>query len=573
MGSGLIVHAGGRLTLPESETSGGSGVWLLEMAVDGRAERFSTETVEVVDLAGDTLVFRSGLRGFTRSLWRGSDTQGIEVDDYATDWAALDAQGVEIERAECALWWWYPGMVLEAGICVMRGVAVGVEVGDPDGPTRLVFTLDQRARDRVTAWPPLQAAIDETTFTHDPPAGTQIIDDAVMGLPYPTVLGRPGSGDADVWSVPIAGTPGYAVAVDGTVATFRLLLSIGSVDASTVEVYDNTDPAFLGAYHETWNVTIEADDLGRAISVARPGGATALTLDKDREWLVGWSVAAGGGLLAPDGIAIRDLGDVLLWALDAAGLPIDREAQEGELAALAPYKIDACLRQATDLEGWIESQLVPVFPLRRIRTGRGLWYRHQNWHATESDVVARITVDAGESTASHQAGPPLRELGDAVASSPVRTLRGDVSNVFTIEYQDYPLLGRYIHRRILSATHQTLDVDYGLDERVIGSELCRISQARYGVLEQASVQCDVTWSDSTAALVLRDWAARDCAPLRGTTITLRHAEHLLAADPVLLVDVARSLSSRVCLVDDVVIGGPMASVDLVILPGWLRVIT
>jgi hypothetical protein len=564
---------GSRLTIPAAESRGLFGEWLLEFIVDGRSFRYATRAVEV-----DGLVFSGGLSPFSRSLSRATDQQGIEVFDPSVHWPGLD-----VHDAECRLWWWYPGQTLDTALHVMTGLAESVEHSDPRSPGVLVFTLNSALRPRL--YPPASWTLDEHTWTVNDGVDTftPTVGYSSIGAVPPTVIGYPGAGDKPDRSYPWPAVPVPLVDCDHTQGpgNSKLLLSPGPIDARLVWVTDADEPT----NGSEWLYVERASDLlGQSFSNAYFHSPTRIDPDTgatiampyvlvprpDHKYYAGFSPTGpeagwGGGVFYGAGV-LRGLGDVLTWALDQADVNGALDAMQGEAERLNEYKLDTYLDQpGLDLVRWIETALVPLFPLRRIRLGAGLWYRHENWLATRTDVVARLDTETG-----------------AVARiSPVRRLRGPVQNKVTLRYKRDPVSGGYRATRTLDSVAEprpklgkrptraesmayyqsTLE-----DARVTGAPNVTASQARFGVLEGQDIETPLLWSDSTVAQLLQVIAARDAFPLDGVSYQGLQLDRLLPADVVELNDPEAGLVDRLAIVDDIIVGGPVVEVDVVLLP-------
>jgi hypothetical protein len=175
-------------------------VWLLELTINGRVERFATRSSIVAD-DGVELQFREGLAELSFTL-AAIDAGGeisvpitidadalenvrLERDDLrAGGWAALVAALHDIEGAEGILYRWTPGTTIGEARVMLRGFAEEVEHGGRLEP--LVFTLrrllfagsrpvlDSQARVDASTWPIL---VGSNRFT----------DEKIIGQNYPRI--------------------------------------------------------------------------------------------------------------------------------------------------------------------------------------------------------------------------------------------------------------------------------------------------------------------------------------------------------------------------------------------------
>jgi hypothetical protein len=565
---------GSRLVVPHTVARGEDGAWLIEIVVGGRPERFAIRPVSVTVSSASSEVwsFRDGLGNITASPSTMPDKIGIEIDDLQTEWGEIAARGDSIEWAPVRLWWWYPGQTLEEAVAVLEGVATDIEFADPDSATRLVFTADQGSRAGPKQWPEAAAVVDETTWLNetDGALDATLIDENILGQHYPTVIGYPGSGDESATQIsPTAGAPPGAPALvvqwGATFGAWRLLVCEGRVAATKCTCWDTAPDGLTTIIHEDLTLSETTDLLGRVVTVATMPSTSDLTPTGQsvwiqtntgaREWWTGWNndPAFGGGLLFENKL-LRGLGDVLVWALSRAGVRVDIANQRTQAAVLNRFKIDTYINTPTEMERWIESNLVPLFPIWRMRSAAGIWYRYINWRATADDAVARIDGRDGQ----------------ARATAPIRLMPGPIYNRFTLQYKQSPVTSSYRAIAVLAAEHEQSVAFDGIDDRVLGSPVCRESVSRYGQLEKPIVKTHLTWSDTTASEILGHWAARDALPLYGTTYEAASLDRLISGDVVVVDDPDRHLDERIAIVAKVDVGGPTHAVDLILLPQAVR---
>jgi len=559
---------GYRLTVPASESRGLRGEWLLEFVAEGRTFRYATRTVEV-----DGHVFAGGLAPFTRSLGRGADQQAIQIDDEQADWAGLELAGLDLERASCRLWWWYPGQTLDTALYVLSGLAENVEHSDPGALSRVVFTLN--AATRARRYPEPSRAVDDTTWTVQTTAGGIIIGEHSWGQVVPTVFGYPGSGDANaqiraavpVLPVDFNGASGNTPAVSTPPTFSKLLLAPGPIDAAQVRVWDADDTSGVNGAAASDVLTVEqgADLLGQPVSYAYFNLAPYFISPwPTHRFYAGFGNEAGyGGGIKYNGEVLRGLGDILTWVLDKAAVGADLTMQRGEAEQLNQFQLDTYVNASgLDFVRWIETSLVPLFPIRRVRLGGGLWYRLENWLARKTDAVARLDTETGE----------------IVRRSPKRKLRGPLYNRMTLAYQRDGLSGMFRARRILDglAQERVLPTMQGYnppppdDVRTVGSPFVAESQSRFGILDRPPIETPHLWSHASASRLLEFYAARDALPLDGITYDGEQLDRILPGDVAVLNDPGAGVSERLAIVDDVIVGGPTVQIDTVLLPQLRR---
>ncbi len=554
LGSSLLSDETPR-TVAHAEV--GTGTWLLDLDVAGQVLRYSTRDVVVSDTRGIRYVYRSGLGAFSMSLDGLQESQGLAVTDRGVDWALLARRGANLGRARGVLRYWEPGDLLEGAMVVLAGDLADPEYGDPDQPARLTGTLRAgAARDRI--YPPEQAAITTSTWSRSPAPGSTY-DDVGEGMPYPTVFGYPGEDD-EVVDPPVPVVPGVLVEQDpAALAPDALLLGYGALDCVGGEVFVRHIEATDSGWAEEWcEVVARTDLLGQTVTVAVLEEGAGAYGSLGHTYYVGYSRASGkgGGSLRPDRTGpIETLTDVALFVLRNSGREVDLQAQEAERGRLDRYRIDGMLSERVELVPWFEGEILPMFPITRARTQRGIYWRFLNWWAGKTDAVMILDADR-------------REVQRA---SSIREPEGAILNHFTIDYQ----LGGYG-----GAARRTLTAEYGRplpwfehpdllpDARVIGSPILARSQSVYGVREADPVVTEWVWKSTTAAQILQHLAVRDAFPRRPVSYTgdARRLRCLSRGDIVLVTDSAVHLDEAVAMVASVELGtGRLATVSLELL--------
>lgn len=571
------------MRVPYERSRGRRGYWLLDLYIGGRCERYTSapHQLEVVERelspsAEVTRVYRPGLADLQVRIAGSVDSQAVEITDRSVDWAELFARGDVVDRQRAVLRWWYnpgdegdavttPTRDLTTAVTVLDGLATEPEFGAPDAPARLVFTLEGEAIDGLRLYPGPQAVADATTWVDDRVAPqTEVVDAAIIGATYPTVFGYPGAGDEDLLATYtlMPATPGLAVKINGTPSSI-IVICIGEVEAQKVYVWDANHPLITGGDYftaEEWTTATTTDRLGRTLTyaVVRTVPATNHILDEGGKWFISWNNASGygGGMKKPGGsTAIRKLGDVMSWVLGkSTGRRVDLQAQAAEAARLNAYNIDGCLNAQVDLIDWAETNLVPLFPMRRVKSSRGTYFRFVNWWATAVDAVANL------STADQR----------VVRTSSVRSSRAELANIFTLEYQKNAITGAYYSRRSLAPEHEEIEPSLTADSRVIGSPLLRRSQRLYGTIERPPRKTDWTWSHTTANAILHYWATRDAFPHRFVSYAGPDLGYLLTGDVVTITDDEVGLSNAVALVNAVRFGGRVVEIELQLLDHEIR---
>jgi hypothetical protein len=561
-----------------------TAAWLLDLTIGGRVLRYATHEVEVTDVRGRVYLYRSGLTDFPFALDGVQEEHTVKVVDRRVDWALLASRGENLDRATVKLRHWEPGELLEGALEVLEGSVDEPEYGDPDAPAALVLSV--RASGTIDVlYPSAQAKVDATTFDNEP--GTSgpptfvapnHYDEAIEGAVYPTIFGYPGAGDEDTVS-PVGATPALLVEYTDASLNSFLMIGAGVVDATTVRLHapDNWELFGINIGHafkfqQNRPVIQRTDLLGQVYSAVEIDANDDPLTDPSpwdpfaypgQRYYVGWSRSSGrgGGVRLPDGSGpVRDLGDIATFVLRNSGRKVDLAAQEAEASALSIFKIDAHINGRMALVPWFDRQLVPLFPILRARSERGMYWRHVKWGATAVDSVAHLDADAGHVT----------------RASSIRSTRDQVANQFTLDFAVGGEGNQARSRRILTASDGVLDTSGFLatDTRIIGSPGCARSQSVYGLIERPAVTTPWVWSTSTAAGILSYWATRDAFPRRMVTYTGRAVEfrELLRGDVVTVTDGEVSLERAVAIVESIrLTSHRLATIDLVVLDPRARV--
>lgn len=525
-------------------------VWLLDLFIGGRLERFATRAVVVTNERGLDVQYREGLAEVALDLSAevaGGEIstaisisadwlEGLEVG--AAGWSRLVAAWHVLEGARATLRRWIPGTTLERARVMLRGVAEEVEHGGVAEP--LVFTL---RRNLFASSRPLLdpvARVDETTWPITTGAGIAL-DDKALGAYYPRIFGFPGDDSV----VPFApGIPrAAAVAVMGQTrgnpggGNF-LIVADGIVAADTVRIFDySADPTTS----DIFPVELRTDNQGRTVSVVRIVNPTPIAPSFGHSFYSGWSTVAGfgGGELTPDGSrALRGLGEIVRYLLKRHSRA-DIVEIDGRLNA---WHIDTWINEgALDAWQWITDELQPICPFRLFEGRLGLAVRLFDWAAQPSDTVARFDVglDVGPTTLVRQT--PIR-------SRPA----SNVANRIVIEWKRDRATNKYIERYTLDATADPDDIRAGSSLRAA------VSQRRYANADQNDdgvrelvIQTPHIWDPAVVPLVARYVMAERALPSFGITYRgeVGLEQRIDPCDPILINDPEIGLVDRVALVD------------------------
>ena len=537
-----------------TQIRGKEPVWLLQIDLGGDVRRYASRQITT----SDGILYVGGLSVSDVTIDRGLDRAGITITDTAETWARYEARGGELDSRVAVLSLWWDGMSEAQAYGVLKGRTSGSTVGYLGQPGVLKCSLSGSDLDSITPFPPAQRTVDRTTFVWDP--GTERFDPESEGTVWPIVVGYPGTGEPDEDDATPPGVYGVPLVRINEVSSsgHYVLIALGQIDADMVRLMDIGEEQGTTTWLARTSdlaVSSQQDELGVTYSYveldATPG-STGVRPREGSEYLVSFRNTSGwgGGILNRTRSGpIRGLGEVISYCLEQSGLQADLGRQEAERGRLDRFHIDGLLcggeKGRVDLSRLVMDDLGKLFPIRRMRSADGVWYRYQTWRPAQSDAIAYLST----------------ERNDVARASEVKKVHGKF-NVFTLRF-------RLAHKhtaavRILGPDHETLEPYTGADERVLGSPICKASEALYGRREAPEVDTDLIWSYRTAAAVLHEWAARDALPYRKVSYDGVNLEWLLPGDVIAITDPEIGLTDRVAIVDSVTVGGPLTRLALVL---------
>lgn len=341
------------------------------------------------------------------------------------------------------------------------------------------------------------AVADETTFPIEAPSGFtgDAIPSAYAGAYYPEVIGRPGT-PFPTWFTADGVAPGSpAVFAQHKTAPLYdsgtlIIAKRGSCRVSSARAWDQdggTDAGDLITVRDLRGQVVTVFDQS-TLATVEPAAAS----DVSTGWAVGWSAPPTTG---PGG-ALRGLGDVLVWALERAGvdLPdaergrawdIDWAATLTDRGSLNRLKIDTYISDQVGVWEWLTRDILPFFPVFLGRTGRGIYLAEWRYRARPSEAV--VEIEAGRnaqriSTVSALATADVyteitTRLGlDVRSGNPLRQITFDGSGTADASRARHALLELAYSRVGRRAT--TLDVPVVWD-RATGWEVGEYLCARY----------------------------------------------------------------------------------------------
>ena len=534
---------------------GSERLWLLDVDLGGRVERFATRAVEVPRADGSVLSYRAGLGELRMTLTDSSSatlSKAIEIDaePEGASWAQLSAEGLEADRRPGVLYRWTPGDELERARVVLRGFFFAVKF-DREGEG-LEATLARVPFDSTRTIPEGEAVVTDQTWPVRLTPQPFETDDRILGAHYPRVYGYPG-------------TPRDG-ASPALLVEFRLgnpnrqesfcVIAGGRVDAETVRLFDYDEPDSRPMFYDR-PVLEKVDKLGRLVSGVDALGLSFATFHfrPGRSYYVTWRNLAGfgGGIQRTDRSGpIRGWAEIVLDLLSFTDLTIDRANFASEAATLNRWKLDGVINSPAGAWDVIERELLPLVPARLVEGPAGIYFRVMRWEAGPELATHRLDARA--------AGVERLSLG----ARPIESVR----NRFVLDYRPDRLTGKHKRRLTLDAA------PIPGDEQSRASYRCLRSQQRFELVGRPGsgvftehLATDWIEQDATARRALETLASRFALPPRPATYQLppQWEDEIEIGDVVTVTDPEVFLADRVALVDNVEIGGGELVVDLLLL--------
>lgn len=527
-----------------SQILGRRAHWLLEWDVGGRIFKFSDTPATPIDATGAEHRYVEGLAPLNFTLAPGSDGSSTAITISSNDdWALLVAQGVDLEERPCTLRHWFDGQILETARVVLKGRSVDVEYGSVNEP--VTFTLSEHPEETSLTIPTSQMVVDGVTWTGNP-------DESIVGAYYPIVIGAPGNTPTGANQPAV---PALFVDNQNPPPDDILLIAGHRVRATTVDIYEYEDTLTL----ENRTVLEIEDGLGRTISYVNSQG-TALNFSDGVKFYTAWDVDNGGLPNSREDGLLRGLGDVIIYLLQEwSNVRVDFGRMRAQAPLLNRFRVDTFINDPTKSLAFIDGEIVPLFPIQRMRSDRGLWYQFLNWDATSQvDAITNLSADRGQ----------------IQRRTSVRKMDNEIANEITVEFQPNATSRLFRTRRVVTAQAGRLGTVFGgtNDNRILPDARCRISQERLrnetgdSGIRYKTVQAPHVWSTDTALLIARSKAAELALPKR--TVGYTGGQELARLYPgaiVTLTDSEISLTDHVCMISELTLGGPDVAVSLILL--------
>lgn len=494
------------------------GWWLVELELDGRWYRWSTEAITVETAAGDVLEYSPGLAPL--ELAQGDEETAVEIVDPTVDWPAV---AVFAEGARTQVLRWLEGTVYETAEVYAVGRAAELEYGAPE--ESVVWSVRTDALMLGRQLPDALARVDASTW---PITALYTTPQNSAGSVYPIVFGYPGDDGA---AVPQAVMP-VVQAQWGASEALSYIVVCEDPDA-TVTSLRLRDEQTSATDDEPCSVV--ADLLGRRVKVAEAGTVTAGAVDTTIKLYVGFKASNGGG-------PVRSAYDVLVYLLRrfASDTQIDWAKLAEIEDVIGPYQVDTWINEVVESPwDWLEDVLLPDLPVRVATSTRGRYLVPLVYRTDPQRVVRILSVDDEE----------------AVRESPVKTSWGAV-NEFVAYYRRLST-GTWKSRVVLTSSADRLPSLPALSSpaesatepvTVIGSGLCLSSQSRYGVRQGEAMEIDWTWDAATVARVLGWQAERDALPARTVTYLVEEGDRIREGDQVEVTDTEVGIDEEIGIV-------------------------
>jgi|TARA_R100000084_G_scaffold46200_1_gene18986 hypothetical protein len=552
------------------------GHWLLDFTIEGQRYSYTSapDAVTVNEADGTARLYVIGLEDVQVS--RAADSVAVSIEAQV-DWAALAAQGVNLEGGTATLRRWFAGLTINEAVDFGKGLVINVKYGELGEP--LAFTVSSALEERTNLLLPLGAksANSMQAAPYEPYEQT-------IGAPFAIVIGFPGEwpsgkgGPADGrWPcVPVILTD---VIIPGTSlnTAARCVISLQGIDAASVRVRavnakvaanspENLDairtpqighiPAHDGQVEYMLPVSF-FDFTGTLVDGVDLATEMLPTVQETKiEYYAGFKQDTGGGIGNLYGTGtLAGAGDVIVWALrTAAGdLLVDYETLERLAPRLNAYRIDTWVNdpKVTALE-YLRSAILPHLPVAETTTAAGWSLSYIDYGANEKDAIATLT-------AGH----------DIERASAVQLIANGVANQVTVSYRPLDGSRNYASQVTITPNVFVAGSNTAGDIRhpSYPSKIASASESRYG-LKAIDIEVDETWDDATALLIAEDAIKARALPI--TAISYQALsyewERTQIGEVYLLTDAGLSLSERVAIVTDVQVGGGQPPVITLILP-------
>lgn len=429
------------MSLDGSVLGGGAPVHILiTLQFAGVTWRVATSEVDIADGSlsyhyADGVVSATPDQSIDAYEQGGGMTLPVEMI-LPVDVAALHARGHTLDGAPCEVALWVEGSTWDQRHIVVAGNIIDPEYGEEGEPVSasVESVLYEDTADKVPL-PATGLRVDGTTWPE-----SVDLSPASLGIPYTTIIGRPGTVSTSVSST--GWVPAVKIQYAGLDRTQHgggtgnwsgliVLIAGHHVDIARVWVVNDFIPEGYRvrvrnnwdrvgnpvAWLPWWNTasSTPADEYLYDVSVvtytwsggsADSDGTVTYTtghntvngyLDGDDlrpAYAAIYDSIDGGGGLQWRGRELRTAGDVIEWAMTNAGAPVDFGRCEAYRPYLANIKIDASIEAQTTYWEWLSSEVLTLLPVFIAESTRGKHYGVWRTDARVEDATLRLDADA-----------------------------------------------------------------------------------------------------------------------------------------------------------------------------------
>ena len=565
------------IPITRAEAKAARGVFLLDLSWAGGELSVATKPVTVTDKKGTVHVYESGLGDLEVSMAEAIDSVSISLTLPEAGWLDGFRRGYPLDQMRGTLSRYYIGTGYESRRVLVEGALLDVVAGVPGQEDTISAQLSQTAAvdhtfpDRVVT---LEAfsGIGSTPYDMESKCPS-------LGSVVPIIFGAPGRFHFDASIFAIQAVPALELTLEeeNHAARCRWLIAghhltgfaINSLvrPTSPARLYSGTARTDLAtattAVSNSLMLHNTTDHLGNDVAfldnnqASHYGSLSNEDVYSGREFWIGFANSDVGGLSNPyrDGI-LDGCSDVIRYLLERySGRQIDLARMETYAADLNNLKIDAVINAPTTVTAWIDS-LSKSYPIRVVQGPDGIYVRRRRYTADASQAVAALAVkgQSGNIGVSRASGLTLAE--DEICNQ----IRIDYAFRFLTDANSSVTVGSSDQDRApLTGTGAA-----GLISRNItgASRLAESSQASYGVREKV-IKASTCWDESTAASIGVAMAERYALPRYLVTYQGDRAlETLNPGDVVTIADPDLTDTTRIAIVDDVIIGSRQPSVVL-----------
>lgn len=402
--------------LPE-ELQGYALVWCAEIVYAGRTLRMATQAVEISDVPYPPTMSPASWSRQVTLFATGPELDEISISGWLeANLAELHRQGHRLSSARAEV---FQVRVRPDGStpdtyatrCAlltgpMRATEFGERVGERSFFAGTIYTPWPESTETI---PPDGWDVNRSTWGFGSRA------DSDDGVCYPVAIGYPGRDDYD----PGRPLPAAPVAWVSRDQYHVLIASVGPIAATSVKliIKDNPEGTEVDTstqytnYAGTLTDAIDANGVQLAVvdfesGGYNTGGASELddenfpgktyATDPDRTVFISFTEAGGAGLQWR-GRTLRAAGDVLGWALERTGWPVDWGRTDAAAGLLARFNIDTMISLKVGASAWLRDSLLPLLPVALRVSPRGLY--PLVWRPDVLDVAAVVDLDASPDVA------------------------------------------------------------------------------------------------------------------------------------------------------------------------------